>query len=144
MHIFTYGTLMFPDVWRSVAGRAFETVAGTARGFSIFRVQNALFPGIIAAAVDDSVRGVVYLDVDDAAVTRLDRFEDDFYVRQTLSIACDDGRELSADAYVVPVNQRAMLTNEPWTREAFVESGGLQQFVRRFAGFARLAVEEER
>lgn len=139
MHVFTYGTLMFPEVWRAVVGREFETVAGSAAGFANYRVVDAVFPGIVAAAAADCVHGVVYLDVDDDSLERLDVFEDThFYERQTLWIACHDGQRRQAHAYVVPDHNRSVLTNEPWGRDEFVASGGLEQFVRRFAGCARL------
>ncbi len=138
MHIFTYGTLMFPDVWMAVAGRAFETVAGRAAGYGIYRVNGAVFPGIVAADADSNVPGVVYLNVEEATVARLDRFEDDFYVRQPLTIQCAEGQWLKADAYVVPAANRHVLTAEAWTREAFIAGRGLEEFVARFAGFARV------
>jgi gamma-glutamylcyclotransferase (GGCT)/AIG2-like uncharacterized protein YtfP len=141
MHVFTYGTLMFPEVWQAVVGREFATVEGTAGGHAIFRVRDAVFPGITAAADKDAVPGVVYLDVDDRSIERLDRFEDDFYERQILWIDCDDGKRRDAGAYVVPAHNRAVLTDEPWLREDFVASGGLEHFIRRFAGFSRLANE---
>jgi gamma-glutamylcyclotransferase (GGCT)/AIG2-like uncharacterized protein YtfP len=139
MHVFTYGTLMYPNVWRAVAGRSFATVEGTAAGYAIFRVRDAVFPGIIAAAKDSFVRGVVYRDVDRASLERLDRFEDDFYERQALWIDCDDGQRRNAQAYVVPPENRDVLTTEPWDADAFVGSGGLEQFIARFAGFDRIA-----
>ena len=138
MHVFTYGTLMFPEVWQTVVGREFETVEGTAAGYAIFRVRDAVFPGIIAAAAESIVRGLVYLDVDAASVDRLDRFEDDFYERQSLSIDCGDGQRRAADAYVVPARNRHVLTAEPWTADSFVSSGGLADFIQRFQGFSRL------
>jgi gamma-glutamylcyclotransferase (GGCT)/AIG2-like uncharacterized protein YtfP len=141
MHVFTYGTLMFPEVWRAVAGRDFPAVGGHLASYAAYRVRDAVFPGIVETAGGDSVPGVLYLDVDEAAISRLDRFEDDFYVRRTLTIACDDGRERPADAYVVPASRREVLTDERWTREAFVASGGLEEFVRRFAGFGRIGKE---
>lgn len=141
MHVFTYGTLMFPDVWRAVVGRMFASVEGTASGYAVFRVRDAVFPGIIAAA-DCVVRGVVYLDVDQRSLERLDRFEDDFYKRQAVHVACDDGHQRSAEAYVVPAANRNVLTNEPWDRESFVASGGLKYFVNRFAGFSRIQEHE--
>jgi gamma-glutamylcyclotransferase (GGCT)/AIG2-like uncharacterized protein YtfP len=139
MHVFTYGTLMFPEVWKLVVGRSFETVDGTAGGFEVFRVQDAVFPGIITGTDTCSVRGVVYLDVDASSLERLDRFEDDFYERQAIPVDCSDGRQRTAEAYVVPAENRNVLTNEPWNREAFLASGGLEQFVSRFAGFGRVA-----
>src|SRR5262249_49618609 len=138
MNVFSYGTLMFPEVWRSVVGKAFEMVAGTAKGFAVFRVRDAVFPGIIGAA-NGRVRGIVYLDVDDVSLARLDRFEDNFYDRQSLSIDCDDGQRRDAEAYVVPFANRNVLTSEPWDGESFIASGGLEHFTSRFAGFGRIA-----
>jgi gamma-glutamylcyclotransferase (GGCT)/AIG2-like uncharacterized protein YtfP len=139
MHVFTYGTLMFPEVWQAVVGRAFETVEGTAAGFEVFRVCDAVFPGIIAGKGDSFVPGVVYLDVDQESTERLDRFEDDFYERQAIAIDCSDGQRRVAEAYVVPTTHRSVLTSEPWGRESFLASGGLELFISRFAGFGRVA-----
>jgi gamma-glutamylcyclotransferase (GGCT)/AIG2-like uncharacterized protein YtfP len=138
MHVFTYGTLIFPEVWRAVVGRSFATVAGRANGFAIYRVRDAVFPGIIAATPHDAVSGVVYLDVDEASLARLDRFEDDFYQRQQIVVLCDDGHERAADSYVVPSERRDVLTDEPWSADPFVARGDLARFVANFAGFRRL------
>lgn len=138
MHVFTYGTLMFPEVWLAVVGRQFETVEGTAAGFAIYRVADAVFPGIAAGGERDVVRGVVYLDVDDASLARLDLFEDDFYERQSLWVDCADGQRRAAETYVVPPQNRQILSDEPWHRAAFIVSGGLEQFIRRFQGFQRV------
>ncbi len=138
MHVFTYGTLMIPEVWQAVVGRPFAAVEGTAAGFAIYRVEGAVFPGIVAAGERDLVRGVVYLDVDHASIARLDLFEDDFYERQTLWIDCADGERRAADSYVVPPENQKVLTQERWQRAAFIASGGLEQFMRRFQGFARV------
>ncbi len=138
MHVFTYGTLMFPEVWRAVVGPQFATVEGRAAGYAIRRVRDAVFPGILVAGERDEVRGVVYLDVDHAALARLDLFEDDFYERRSLWIDCDDGERRSAEAYIVPDSNRAVLTDEAWHRAEFVARGHLAEFIERFAGFSRL------
>jgi gamma-glutamylcyclotransferase (GGCT)/AIG2-like uncharacterized protein YtfP len=129
---------MFPEVWRSVVGREFKTVKCSATGFAIYRVQGAVFPGIIAASQQDVVPGVVHLDVDEPSLTRLDLFEDNFYERRSLSIDCSDGVQRSAFAYVVPESNRSVLSCEPWDRSSFLSSGGLEQFIRRFGGFDRV------
>jgi gamma-glutamylcyclotransferase (GGCT)/AIG2-like uncharacterized protein YtfP len=138
MHVFTYGTLMFAEVWRAVVGHDFSTVEGSAADFAIFRVKNAVFPGIVEVAAA-AVKGVVYLDVDERSLERLDRFEDDFYERRTLAIDCADGITRMAEAYVVPEAHRGVLTAEPWERETFRASGGLEQFIAGFQGFGRVA-----
>jgi gamma-glutamylcyclotransferase (GGCT)/AIG2-like uncharacterized protein YtfP len=138
MHVFTYGSLMFPEVWSVVVGREFETVEGTAAGYAIYRVRDAVFPGIVAAGDSSTVRGLAYLDVDDESIARLDRFEDDFYDRLEVTVNCADGQERKAGAYVVPPKNRHVVTTEPWTAEWFVSSGGLADFIARFQGFSRL------
>src|SRR6186997_3021087 len=95
MHVFTYGSLMIPEVWRIVVGREFRTVEGAVDGFSIFRVIDAPYPGIVADPAS-IVRGLVYLDVDPASIARLDTFEGDFYERQSLLINCRDGERRAA------------------------------------------------
>ena len=138
MHVFTYGTLMFPEVWQAVVGRPYATVRGQAAGFEIFRVRDALYPGIVAGSPSDVVHGVMYLDVDDESLARLDRFEDDFYLRLPIAVACDDGQRRDAQAYVVPAEQRDVLTAEPWNGDDFVARGDLARFTAGFAGFGRL------
>lgn len=138
MHVFTYGTLMFPEVWQAVVGRPFANVGGQVTGFATYRVRDAVYPGMVAATTLEVVQGVVYFDVDSAAVSRLDQFEDDFYRRETVPVRCDDGRICDADAYLVPPEKRAVLTEEPWSRDDFVARDDLQHFLARFAGFGRL------
>jgi gamma-glutamylcyclotransferase (GGCT)/AIG2-like uncharacterized protein YtfP len=141
MHVFTYGTLMFPEVWQAVVGRSFRAVAGCAAGFTVWRVRGAVYPGI-AAAVASSADGLVYLDVDDATVARLDRFEDDFYVRQPIRVRCDDGIERLAECYVVPKERLTVLDDEPWTSADFEARGDLARFIAGFAGFERAATQK--
>jgi gamma-glutamylcyclotransferase (GGCT)/AIG2-like uncharacterized protein YtfP len=141
MHLFTYGTLMFPEVWQAVVGRPFATIAGKVSGYALYRVRDAAFPGMIATTTAAPVAGIVYLEVDDEAVARLDRFEDDFYQRYTVPVVCDDGRLREADTYVVPETRRAELTDEPWTYQAFAESGDLAHFIARYKGFLRAATK---
>jgi gamma-glutamylcyclotransferase (GGCT)/AIG2-like uncharacterized protein YtfP len=142
MHVFTYGSLMFPEIWQAVVvGREFETIEGTVSGYSVYRVRRGAYPGMIASAAENIVRGRVYLDVDSASVARLDRFEGRFYERLTLPVTCTDGQQRMAAAYVVPKRHDHGLTSETWTAEEFVASGGIVEFTRRFHGFSRLDAE---
>jgi hypothetical protein len=162
MHVFTYGTLMFPQVWQAVvgpddSGRQFAklpaTLPATLPGYQIFRVAGAVYPGIIKysppAPPSDSqlstlhsqpspVPGLLHLDVDADSIARVDRFESDFYRRQPITVVTRDGRELAAEAYVVPDESRHVLTDEPWTADEFEKRGDLARFVARYTGFQRL------
>jgi gamma-glutamylcyclotransferase (GGCT)/AIG2-like uncharacterized protein YtfP len=162
MHVFTYGTLMFPQVWQAVvgpddSGRQFAklpaTLPATLPGYQIFRVAGAVYPGIIKysppAPPSDSqlstlnsqpspVPGLLYLDVDPDSIARVDRFEDGFYRRQSITVTTNDGRQLEAQTYVVPGEHRHVLTADPWTADEFEKRGDLARFVARYAGFQRL------
>jgi gamma-glutamylcyclotransferase (GGCT)/AIG2-like uncharacterized protein YtfP len=138
MHVFTYGSLMFPEVWRIVVGREFATVAGALAGYSIFRVADEPYPGITVSTPTSVVPGLIYLDVDAASIERLDRFEGDFYNRANVPIDCANGEQFTADAYIVRPQNRHLLTDEAWTPESFVASGGLAQFLARYQGFSWL------
>jgi gamma-glutamylcyclotransferase (GGCT)/AIG2-like uncharacterized protein YtfP len=141
MHVFTYGSLMFREIWQIVVGREFENVAGMVAGYSVYRVRRGAYPGMIATAPKDEVRGLLYLDVDRESVARLDRFEGRFYERHVLPVLCADGQQRVAGAYVVPQRHSHGLTFESWTAEGFVASGGIDHFTSRFHGFSRLEVE---
>ena len=142
MHVFTYGSLMFAEIWQVVVGREFETVEGFITGYSVYQVRRGAYPGMIATAAEEVVRGLVYLNIDAAAITRLDRFEGQFYERLSLAVDCNDGRRRTADAFVVPERNRRGLTAKPWTPGEFVASGGIADFTRRFQGFSRLEAED--
>jgi gamma-glutamylcyclotransferase (GGCT)/AIG2-like uncharacterized protein YtfP len=141
MHVFTYGTLTFPEVWQAVVGRSFATVAGRAAGFAVFRVCDAVYPGIVAAGETDGVEGVVYLDVDATTLKLLDHFEDGFYRRQPIAVDCVNGERRIAECYVVPAEERGVLTVEPWSAAEFAARGDLARFMAGFAGFQRAAAE---
>lgn len=138
MHVFTYGSLMFPEIWRIVVGRSFDAMEGSVTGYAVFRVRRGAYPGMVATPEKRVVRGLVYLNVDNAAIARLDRFEGDFYERRSVLVECGDSRQRMADAYVVPERCRRGLTKDPWTAAEFVACGGIADFTRRFQGFSRL------
>jgi gamma-glutamylcyclotransferase (GGCT)/AIG2-like uncharacterized protein YtfP len=147
-HLFAYGTLMFPEVWRIVVGREFETTLASLVGYEILRVQEAVYPGILRVAPSGSssvepraasaVPGLVYFDLDASSLARLDAFEGPEYVRQTVVVVCQDGGEVEADAYVVPRESAHLLTDEVWTADDFAARGHLATFVAKYAGFGRL------
>jgi gamma-glutamylcyclotransferase (GGCT)/AIG2-like uncharacterized protein YtfP len=141
MHVFTYGTLMFPEVWKAVVGRKFETIPGTAAGYAIYRVRGTVYPAMTTASVTSIVPGLLYLDVDAESIVRLDRFEGPHYERLEIKIDCADGVSRQAATYVVPNERGHLLTTEPWTPESFLASGGLAQFIASYEGFS--LVEEE-
>ena len=114
--VFTYGSLMFAEVWTRVVTGRYRALAARLADHARFAVAGETYPGMIASA-GATVDGVLYLDVDDADVARLDRFEGDDYRRETVTLACADGSTRTGDTYVYLPRDR--LTKSPWDPDAF-------------------------
>ncbi|NVK44277.1 MAG: gamma-glutamylcyclotransferase [Oceanospirillaceae bacterium] len=133
--LFTYGTLMIPEVIDTVLGRP----AGCAShaelpDYACFRVRNCQFPAILAAS-GHATHGRLYQDIAPTAFQRLDLYEGALYQRCRVCVRLDDGRSLDAWTYVLHGRYRAQLTRESWDYEYFV-SRQLEGFLKRLRGSA--------
>jgi predicted cupin superfamily sugar epimerase/gamma-glutamylcyclotransferase (GGCT)/AIG2-like uncharacterized protein YtfP len=133
--LFTYGTLMFPDVWRAVVGRDSPSVEATIDGYAAYRVEGEVYPAVVPESGAETP-GLVYFGLTDADIQRLDRFEGEFYDRRIVTTLTDDGRDILAECYVARRDHRDQVTSEPWDAEGFVARGGLAEFQGRYRGFA--------
>ena len=116
-HVFTYGTLLGAEVMDAVAGERDASVPARLDGWERVCVRGAVYPGARAAA-SASIDGVLWLDLGDDALTRLDRFEGEMYQRRAVRVATADGAR-SAQAYVVPPAYAHLLDDAPWDVERF-------------------------
>jgi gamma-glutamylcyclotransferase (GGCT)/AIG2-like uncharacterized protein YtfP len=121
MNLFTYGTLMFPEVWKRIDIGEFDSTPATLQGFACYRVREAVFPGIVRSNRTDQVRGVVYLNLDEHTLFEIDTYESGLYKREQVEVTLDDGTVLPCFVYVVPDSRREALTDEPWNADAFEE-----------------------
>lgn len=121
MHLFTYGTLVFPEVWQRIAVSEAAAERATLSGYAIYRVKDAVFPGVVRAEETDQVAGVLYRDLDDDTLFELDAYESDFYRRETIQVVTESGKTVECQGYVVPDSRRDMLTDEPWDAKWFAE-----------------------
>lgn len=126
MNVFVYGTLLVPKIWETVTrttGLASERAV--LAGHEIRCVRDAVYPGIFASAsATTSVPGRVYFDVPEAAVRRLDAYEDDFYLRAEVFPEVDGMGKVAADAYLVPTEKAGeILSRQGWSLEWFEEHG---------------------
>ena len=116
--VFTYGTLLFPEVFAAVTGRVFVGQNATVTGLLRYGVREAVFPGAVLGR-NESLAGRVYLDVDPRTLARLDRFEDELYERRPIRAQLADGRVIEADVWVVPPENVGELDGQPWDPEQF-------------------------
>ena len=135
MNLFVYGTLLVPKIWEAVT-RAPMPSSHPAElvGYSIFRIRNADYPGIVESTPLDSVPGLIVLEVPDFALRRLDAYEDSFYERRELIVKTKELGEAPAHAYCIRrTDAPTLLSNEPWTLAEF-EATRLEHFWARTFG----------
>ena len=115
--VFTYGTLLVTEVMEAVAGARFASVPARLDGWERLRVRDAVYPGV-RAAPGASVDGLLWLDVHDDALLRLDRFEGEMYERRVVRVVTAEGPR-DAQAYVIPQAGEHLLDPVPWDFDRF-------------------------
>lgn len=115
--LFAYGTLMFPEVISAVVGRAPQGLAAEIAGYKNCGVKNRSFPGLLHTG-EENVTGILYPGLSLNEWAKLDAFEDDFYRLQEVTVTVE-GAARRALAYVVPLENADVLTQETWDAEAF-------------------------
>ncbi len=135
-HLFTYGSLMCPEIMERVAGRHAASTPATLHHFRRSRLQDLDYPGIFP---DDASRvaGILYLDLSEEAIGRLDDFEGEQYLRLTVTVELDDGHTQPAMAYVLKERYRPLATGEEWDFATFLAEGK-KHFLATYCGFATL------
>jgi len=109
---------MFPEVWQRIDVGEFPSQPAALPGFAIYRVKDAVFPGIVRAEPNDMVSGLLYSNLDEDTLFELDAYESDLYERIAVIAATENG-PLECTAFVIPDSRREALTNEPWDAKRF-------------------------
>ncbi|MFT5535325.1 MAG: gamma-glutamylcyclotransferase (GGCT)/AIG2-like uncharacterized protein YtfP [Burkholderiaceae bacterium] len=116
IHVFTYGSLMFPEVWRRVVRGHYASQPACIDGHQRYAVNGDTYPGIVIEA-GASVTGLVYRDINAADLAALDHFEGDGYHRIGLQASTDDGVVLAVQTYLF--RDPAGLSDQPWLPHEF-------------------------
>ncbi len=134
MNIFTYGSLMFPEVWERVTGLSGAGQPASLADHAARQIRGQTYPALVKA-VGGSTEGVLYSDVTPAAVARLDEFEGRFYERVAVAVSAGDGAATSAWVYRAAKPDDPDILEEGWDRERF-QRDHLGRFLRDDPGFS--------
>jgi len=116
IHVFTYGSLMFPDVWQRVVRGDYRSAPARLDGHARFEITGETYPGMIPHPAA-RVEGVLYFDVLPADVAALDAFEGSEYRRDSVRVVLASGEAVEAGTYIYLRPEK--LSGSPWLPEAF-------------------------
>ncbi|GIZ51783.1 gamma-glutamylcyclotransferase family protein [Noviherbaspirillum aridicola] len=127
MHVFAYGSLMFPEVWRRVTGDTRRGEPALLADHARHAIHGESYPGVVARC-GAQVPGVLYRDVGEAALAALDAFEGPEYERVTVRVRDAAGAQVDAAAYLYLVPGK--LSASPWEPQAFDLAGFIARHCR--------------
>lgn len=136
MNIFTYGSLMVQSIFIAVTGRQVNSQRATLSGYARYCVKQELYPGIIEAS-GSMTDGMVYFDVDDFSLEKLDAFEGDYYVRTPVRVSLDNHEVIRAETYVVKPDYRHVLSAREWDFKEFKHKFK-DEFIRKYVSFSAI------
>jgi len=135
-NVFVYGSLMFKSVWQYVVRGAYQSTAASVYGFTRYAVKDEAFPAVLKTQPNDQLNGLLYFDVSASDLKKLDDYEGELYLRQTIKAFyaqpdtpsnnkrkshTDELLKTSIDAaiYVIHPSQLAILSDQLWDVDAF-------------------------
>ena len=128
-NLFTYGTLMVPEVMYHVTGGQYLAKPVTLHGYARYRIRDRVYPGVIPEH-GSCVEGILYAGIDRKTLRRIDEFESDDYQRGRIKVIDSDGNNLDAWCYIISPGKRFMLSGCDWNAEEF-RTKHLQAYLRR-------------
>ena len=126
---------MIPEVMYAVITREFRFKNAILRGYARFTVKGESYPGIIPAT-DSFTQGIIYFDVDELSLERLDAFEGDLYQRTPVLVGTEKEGILNAETYVIKPKYRSCLSSKKWNMKEFAQKH-LAAFLETYSGFKK-------
>ena len=126
---------MIPDVMYAVTTREFRFMDAILRGYACLAVKGESYPGIIPTT-DAVTKGILYFDVDELSLERLDAFEGNLYQRTMVRIETEEKEIRDAETYVIKPEYRGYLSWEAWDVQKFIRKD-LETFLETFSGFRK-------
>lgn len=130
--IFTYGSLMFHDVWSVLVKGNYTSQKATLAHYTRRCVKNDEYPVIFKGG--ENVEGVVYTNISNEDMAILDAFEGEFYQRITVDVQTQT-QIIQADVYVLKEEYFHIIEDKPWDVKEFATTG-IKCFLANYKGFA--------
>jgi gamma-glutamylcyclotransferase (GGCT)/AIG2-like uncharacterized protein YtfP len=131
MNLFTYGTLISPDVFRRVTHRTAPSTDAYLKGYRVFRIAGSTYPTAQATGSKQVLSGKLYTKLSADTVKRLDRYEGHLYHRQRVKVTMTRQGKLGfiiAELYLLRPQYAYLATRLAWRNS----DGCLNRVRRRF------------
>jgi len=116
--IFTYGTLMIPEIMSGLIGRSLIGQSATLSGYRRSVIINETYPGI-APHSKGVVPGILYHALEHHEIEILNHYEGHLYTLSVVNIKLSDDTILDAYSYVLRKEYWHLLTEHDWDLETF-------------------------
>ena len=83
-NLFVYGTLMDQKTWNYFTSKTYERRKFVLQGFERKALKDRLYPGIIRSS-NSHVEGIMYVNVTEEDIEKLDEYEGEEYDRITVT-----------------------------------------------------------
>jgi len=115
-NIFVYGTLLFPEILKSLTGKSFKTSPAVLPGYKIHKVKDNNYPAIIQ--YNDSITtGLIIENMDDLSFRIISFYEGDEYTKRKLNVVANN-ESVGALAFVW-VKETDLLAEKEWDLSDF-------------------------
>ncbi len=111
--LFVYGTLMWPQVLRTLTGSSWVTEDAVLIGFKRCRIKGAVYPGIKKDSTS-SVKGKVVRGLGEKEILILDQFEGDAYERIRVQVKTGSNKEEEVFTYIIREAYKHILSDQEW------------------------------
>jgi len=119
MTVFTYGTLMFDEVWLHVVGRIHPSGPALLAGHRVHKLAGQTFPAMIPARGGE-VWGRLWEEVAPTDLEKLDVFESDIYQRSQVTVQKNGEKVTGCWTYLLRDDFRhLLLPGEHWAADEF-------------------------
>jgi len=133
-HIFTYGSLMFEEIWQCVIRNPYQREIAWLDGFRRTCVLGDTYPVILPRSGEKDLQGFLYLSVNPLDLRKLDDFEGDYYYRRKVFPRIRSGnayRTIESETYVLKPRYAHLASLRPWDPQGF-EERHLKHFIRTY------------
>lgn len=131
--VFTYGSLMVPEVMEGVTGSSYPSLTGVALNCDRRKLRSKTYPGMLRLE-GAATEGIVYQNISALAMKHLDNFEGKLYTRELIDVEVDNHGTMSCHPYLISQNYIHLITVEPWHFDEF-RALHLPAFLSEFSQF---------